>query len=49
MTDSWTCPECGATLKVTDTNGAEYPDRLVEERSCEREDCEYSRSEVLTA
>jgi C4-type Zn-finger protein len=47
MTNSWECPDCGGTLKITDTNGAEYPDPLVEERSCEN--CEYSRSEVLTA
>ena len=49
MSDSWTCPECGGALEVTDTNDAEYPDPLVEERSCETNGCDYSRSEVLTA
>jgi len=47
MTDSWTCPICGGTMEVTDTNEAEYPEPLRETRTCE--DCGHSRMEVLTA
>jgi len=43
----WICPWCDGALEVTDTNGAEYPEPLVETRSCE--DCDYETTETLTA
>jgi C4-type Zn-finger protein len=47
MTDSWECPVCGGPMEVAGTNDAEYPEPLIETRSCEN--CGYSRKEVLTA
>jgi transcriptional regulator NrdR family protein len=45
--DTWTCPECGGNVKVTDTNEAEYPEPLRETRECES--CDYETTRVLTA
>ena len=45
--DTWTCPECGDNVEITDTNEAEYPEPLRETRECES--CDYETTRVLTA
>jgi len=42
-----TCDACGGSMEVVGTNGAEYPETLVEERECQS--CGYTTTEVLTA
>jgi transcriptional regulator NrdR family protein len=42
------CPRCGSdSFKITDTNGASYPDPLIETRECLQ--CGEEYTEVLTA
>ena len=41
------CPDCGSTAwQVVETNGAEYPQPLIETRECERG---HQWKEALTA
>jgi hypothetical protein len=42
-----TCDKCDGPMEVTDTNGAEYPEPLVETRTCQS--CGYTTTGVLTA
>jgi C4-type Zn-finger protein len=42
-----TCPRCGGSIEITDTNGASYPEPLVETRECT--ECDYKTTETLTA
>jgi uncharacterized Zn finger protein len=42
-----TCDACGGSMEVVDTNGASYPESLVETRACQ--DCGYETTKVLTA
>ena len=41
------CPRCDGPVRVFDTNGATYPETLVEQVRCQ--DCNHEFTNVLTA